>query len=474
MTETKKRVSKGQALLLIFVSIAIILIGVMVVKAPKPVLLLFDGAVIATLAYCFGISYKDIQNDMVALIKTMIIPILIVFSVGMMIGSWMLSGTVPMMIYYGMELINPAIFFFMACLICAVMSLIMGSSWGTVSTVGIAFLGMAAGLGLPLVATAGAVACGALFGDKLSPMSDSPVVSSAVSNVNIFEGCFHAAKTTGPALILSLIFYLILGFKYHAESGATGDTEMYNLILSTLKEQFNLNPLLLLPPVLVFALIIMKKPTLPTFAVGIVSGGILAMLFQGASIGELAAALNSGYTATCDVDIVNSMLNRGGLSGMLGTASLLIAACVFGAPLRTAGVIDTILDMISGTAKSAKSMTLQVFFLCLSFFIVTGGYDLTYTVVGPMVVDLFDKYKVHRKNLMRILEDTTISLAPIVPWGAMGVFFANTLGVSNMDFILYSPLTWLSPVIGLIYIMTGFTMTKSDGAESDASTAQAN
>lgn len=467
METEKKKVSKSQAYFMLVVSILVVVIGFMLTDETEPVVLLFAGAVSAIMAVIFGVSYKEIQSGIVTLVRNMIIPIIIIFSVGMMIGSWMLSGTVPIMIYYGMQIANPSIFYFMACLICAVMALCMGSSWGTISTLGIAFLGIATGLGLSIPITAGAVACGALFGDKLSPMSDSPIVATTVSSVNIIEGCLHCAKTTGPALVISLIYYLLLGFFHPSVSAGNIDTGNYEVILNGLSAQYSFNPLLLLPPLVVVILIILKKPTLPTFAAGIALGCMLAVIFQGASINDLANALTYGYTESAGNEIVDSILNRGGLNSFLSIAALLIAACSFGAPLRVAGVVDVLLDLISGTSKSAKSMAVKVYGMCLTFFVITGGYDLTYTVLGPMLPGLFDKYQLHRKNLTRILQDCTISLSPLVPWGAMGAFFAGTLGVSNLTFLIYAPLTWLSPLIGLIYIFTGFTMTKSPGPDKD-------
>ena len=188
----------------------------------------------------------------------MIMPILIIFSVGIMIGTWILSGTIPIMVYYGIQIISPSLFYFLACLICAVMALIMGSSWATISTVGIAFMGMASGLGLSSVITAGAVASGALFGDKCSPMSDSPNVATAVAKTDLFQGCIHNAKTSGPALVICMVFYLIMGFTQQAE-GSGRDSESYQLIIHNLDSIFNLNPLLLLPPIVAIVMIVLKN-----------------------------------------------------------------------------------------------------------------------------------------------------------------------------------------------------------------------
>ncbi len=470
MSTSSKKVTKPQAFFMLILGIVLVVVGFLVTEDADAVILLSVGALLSVIAVIFGTKYRDIQSTIITLVKNMIMPILIIFSVGMMIGTWVLSGTVPIMVYYGIQIISPSLFYFLTCLICTIMALIMGSSWGTISTVGIAFLGMASGLGMSPVITAGAIASGALCGDKLSPMSDSPNVSTAVSKVNLFEGCIHAAKTSLPALVICLVYFLILGFNNDAAGGGTG-TEAYDTIVNGLSSIYNLNPLLLLPPVVVIVLIIMKKPILPTFAVGIVLGAVLSMIFQSASIGDVASVMMNGYGEATGVDLIDSIILRGGLSSFLEIAAILIAACVFGAPLRAAGVIDALLDLITTTSKSSKSMVVKVYGMCLTFFVITGGYDLTYAALGPMLPDLFDKYHLHRKNLSRILQDCTISLSPMIPWGGMGAFYAATLGVANSDFFIYAPLTWLSTLIGFIYVLTGFTMTKVTDEEIAAQDA---
>lgn len=474
MSSKRKRVTKPQAYFMFFLGIAVIIGGFAITEDADAVVLFVSGAAVSTFAVIWGVKWQEIQSTIISLVKNMIMPILIVFSVGMMIGVWILSGTIPVMVYYGIQIISPSLFYFLACLICAIMALVMGSSWATISTVGIAFLGMSSGLGLSGVITAGAVASGALFGDKCSPMSDSPNVATAVAKTNLFQGCIHNAKTSGPALIICLVFYLVMGFTQHAEdSGQEGDS--YQVIIENLSAIFNLNPLLLLPPAAAIVMIVMKKPILPTFAASTVLAAVLAVVFQGAGLGELGGVMMNGYTQESGIEIIDSILLRGGMSSFLSIAAILIAACVFGAPLRCSGVIDVLLELIHHTSKSAKSMAVKVIGMCTTFFLITGGYDLTYAALGPMLPDLFDKYHLHRKNLSRILSDCTISLSPMIPWGAMGAFYAGTLGVSNIDFFFYAPFTWLSALIGLIYAATGFNMTKvTDEEIQQENAAQSN
>ena len=198
MTTENKKVSKPQAYFLLIFGIAFVIGGFAITEDADAVILFTAGMILSAFAVIWGIKWNDIQSTIITLVKNMIMPILIIFSVGIMIGTWILSGTIPIMVYYGIQIISPSLFYFLACLICAVMALIMGSSWATISTVGIAFMGMASGLGLSSVITAGAVASGALFGDKCSPMSDSPNVATAVAKTDLFQGCIHNAKLRDP------------------------------------------------------------------------------------------------------------------------------------------------------------------------------------------------------------------------------------------------------------------------------------
>ena len=335
--ETKKRVKPWQAAIMVIVGIVIIFLGLKVVGAKNQITLLVDGVAMCALASLFGIKFSDMQEDIKSTINSMLIAILIMIAVGVLIGTWMISGTVPLMVYYGMKVLTPGMFLPTVCIVCTLMSTMAGTSWGTLATVGVAFMGVAQGLGVPIPATVGAICVGSFFGDKISPLSDSPVLVSSVTDVPLMEGIKHALISTGPAYLASLVFFVIYGFGLR-DGQIAGET--YEAIITTVSEQFNLNPLLLLPPVVVMVLILMKRPTLPTFTAGIVAAVILAVIFQGSSMSEICDAMYNGYVSNSGVEIVDKMISRGGMSSMLGTVGLLIAAGVFGAPLRPAWSIS--------------------------------------------------------------------------------------------------------------------------------------
>ena len=473
MTVTKERkiVKPWQALLMIVVGISIIFLGLMVFKAENHIILLVDGVVMCIMSCCFGIKYDDLQADIKSTISSMLVAILILIAVGVLVGTWMISGTVPVMIYYGMKLLTPGLFLPIVCIVCTLMSTMAGTSWGTLATVGVAFMGVAQGLGVPLPATAGAICVGAFFGDKISPLSDSPVLVSSVLDVPLVDGVKHALFTsTGLGWLISLVFLTIYGFRY---SGGTVGGEVYDAIMGTVTSAFHLTPLLLLPPVVVIVLIVLKKPTLPTFTAGIIVGAVLAVVFQGTPLIQtdggaqsVFMAMFEGFTGDTGNEIVNSMVQRGGLTSMLNTIGLLISAGVFGAPLRTAGVVEILLDYVHKLAHNSRVMSTGVLILHMVFFTITGAYYVSYPVVGSMVKDMFPEYGLDKKNLMRIMLDTGTGLAPLVPWATTGAYAASTLGVSNTAFAPLAPMLWRSIIISVIMGITGIGVAKLKGDKS--------
>lgn len=387
------------------------------------IVLAVDGVIMCLMACIFGISYDRLQQGIKDTISSMLIAMLILLAVGVLISSWMAAGTIPVMIYYGMQVITPELFLPIACLLCTVMSSLAGTSWGTLATVGVACMGVAEGLGVPLEAAAGAVCVGAFFGDKLSPLSDSTVITATVTGTSLMDGIRHASITTGLAYVISLIFFFIYGLNFNIGTVETGS---YAEILNTIEQYFNLNPITLLPVPIVIALIVMRKPTIPTFVAGIAVAAMLALTLQG-------------------VD----------LKSMMSTIGLLMAAAMFGAPLRTAGVAQVLLDLLKRYARTSRSMRFFVMCLHAAFFTITGAYYVSYPIIGAMTKDMYPEYGLHRKNLMRQMLDTGTGLAPLIPWSTTGSYTASTLGVANIAFLPFAPMLWLSVVFSVIMALTG-------------------
>lgn len=462
-TEMKGSLSPIKAMMLIAVSIAIVFGGIIYIEAASTIVLLAAGTALIILSLLWGIKWDDLEKDLMDNLRAMFMPILILLAVGLMVGVWMLAGTIPLIVYYGLLLIEPNIFLFVVCLACALMSIMAGTSWGTIGTIGVAFMGVSVGLDIPLHYTAAAVAVGAIFGDKMSPLSDTTVMAAAVTDVNLVDHIKHMLYTTVPGLVISLILFLYLGLR--GNGGV--ENEQVTSILNTLEANFNLNPLLLLPPIVILFLIYRKKPTLPVFGVGILLGALLAFVFQGNGLSEIAAALNNGYTAATGSDVVDRMVQRGGLTSMLGTVALLIAAAIFGSPLKTAGVVDVILGGIQKVVSTGKGIMVSSLSLHAFLFIITGSYYVTFAVLGPMMKSMYDKYGLHRKNFSRTLEDSGTALAPLIPWSVTGAFIAGTLGVPTLEYAPFAPMLYLGIVFALIYIFTGFGIAKVDSSDTE-------
>ena len=458
--KTSKKLSVRQSTFLLVLAVFIVLAGIVVLKAKPVVCLVAAGMSVSLLGMAFGIRWEDIEEDMKETVKRIAVAVLILLFVGLMVGSWMISGTVPFMMYYGLKFLPPSLFLVFTVLLCALMSIMTGTSWGTMSTLGIALMGVSAGLGIPLPYTAGCVITGAIFGDKLSPLSDTTILAPAMSGVPIMEHIKSMLFTTIPSLLVGIVMAFILGLQFHS---GTVDGEQYRIIMDTLNQNFNMNPLLLLPPVVVLFLIFRQKPTLPVFAIGIFLGVILAVVIQGQSLADTAAALYAGFTRDTGVDIVNSMVQRGGATSMYDSIGLIIGAAVFGAPLQTLGITNVLLDAITQVAKTSRLLLLLSYLLHMFLYCITGAYYVTFAIVGPVLGPLYDKYDLHRKNLSRMLEDSGTAFGPLIPWSNVGAFCATTLGVPVLAYAPYAPITYCSPLFALIYIITGFGIFRRDG-----------
>lgn len=460
MGAEKKEITGGKSVAVLIVSLAVLLYCVAVLKANPGVSLILAALAAICLGMIFGCTWKDFENDIGDTFKTMFLGMLIMMFVGILIGAWMISGTVPLLMYYGLKFLPAPIFLFASCILCCLMSLMTGTSWGTMGTIGVALLGVAEGLGIPVAYAAGAIVVGAIFGDKLSPLSDTTIMAPYVSGVDIIDHIKSMLYTTLPCLAISLVLYIILGLQFH---GGDINSESYNQILDTLSSHFNLNPVLLLPPLVVLVLIFLRKPTIPVFGIGIVLAMILAVVVQGRSISEVLSALANGMQTSTGVELVDSMINRGGLTSMMSSVALIIGAAVFSSGLKTTKVFDFLLNTITKYAKGRRSLLAFSYILHLVLASLTGVYLVTFSIVGPILGPLFDKYDLHRKNLSRMLEDTGTAFSPIVPWSNISIFILGTLGVSSFDYVLYAPITYLGVVFAAIYIITGFGIFNSKG-----------
>ncbi|OQX95877.1 Na+/H+ antiporter NhaC [candidate division KSB1 bacterium 4572_119] len=446
---------------LIPVVLLMFFLGVSILKfGSSPHIPLIGGtAVAALMAVRLGYSWNEIEDGLIHGIVLALKACLILLIIGTLIGTWILSGIVPTMIYWGLKILSPGIFLVATCFICSLVSLATGSSWSTAGTVGIALIGVGRGLGVPLPMVAGAIISGAYFGDKMSPLSDTTNLAPAMAGTDLFTHIRHMVYTTGPSLVISLIIYALLGLRY---TGLEMQAENVGKIIQTLKSGFNLHPLLLLPPAMVILMVIKKIPALPALLGGTVIGGIFAMIFQSSGIGEVVNVSYSGFVSESGFKMVDELLTRGGMESMFYTVSLIMCALSFGGVMEKSKMLESIASSILKLAKSTGALVTATITTCISMNIIAPDQYLSVVVPGRMYKSAFEAKKLHPKNLSRCLEDAGTLSSPLIPWNTCGAFMFATLGVHPFAYLPFAFLNLLNPLVSIFYGFTGITMHKID------------
>ncbi|MCK4431697.1 MAG: Na+/H+ antiporter NhaC, partial [Candidatus Aminicenantes bacterium] len=362
MSENRKEIKLGIAIIPVLFLVGSLSLVIGVFKQSPHIPLICASAVAAAVAIFHKHRWKEIQEGMVHGITLAMGAILILMIVGTMIGTWIQGGIVPSMIYYGLKSLSPGIFLVATLIICSIVSLGTGSSWSTAGTIGVALIGVGKGLGIPVSMVAGAIISGAYFGDKMSPLSDTTNLAPAVAGTDLFSHIRHMVYTTVPGYILSIILYALLGTRV---SGGAIETQNIETILSTLKSNFFIHPILLLPPCLVIVMVVMKIPPLPALLGGTVLGGMFAMLTQSRSLADIILSAKSGYVSETGVKMVDDLLTRGGLDYMMNTVALIICALSFGGIMERTGMLDVLAKSLLKRVKSTGSLVATTIFSCI-------------------------------------------------------------------------------------------------------------
>jgi NhaC family Na+:H+ antiporter len=457
MKSEAKRIGFLKSFLVICFMIASLSYTILIVEGSIHVPIILTAAVAAVVAILHGHKWEDLEKGIVETISMTMPAILIMLAIGMIVGVWITAGIVPTMIYYGLKIISPGFFLVACCLLCAIVSLATGSSWTTAATVGIALIGVAEGLGIPLPMAAGAVISGSYFGDKISPISDTTNLAPAMAGAKLFDHIKHMVYTTGPSMVITLVLFGILGMRF---SGKTIDTSPIDQMLNGLSGAFNLNILLLIVPVLVIFLVVKKVPALPGLFSGVILGGIAAMVFQGVTLSALFNASYGGYVSETGIEFVDNLLTRGGITSMYSTIGLILCAMIMGGVMDRSGMLEEVTLAILSKAKSTGSIVLATVLSCIATNILAGDQYLSIVVPGRMYKPIFDAKGLHPKNLSRCLEDAGTLTSPLIPWNTCGAYMYASLGVHPFAYIFYCYLNLINPVISIIYGYTGFTMEK--------------
>ena len=415
------------------------------------VMLVAAAGVAGGVGWRLGYTWKDMEAGIIEALGKGMPAILILITVGALIASWLAAGTIPLLVYYGLELISPRFFLVTACIICSLISVFTGTSWGTAGTVGVALMGVAQGLGVSPAAAAGAIVSGAYFGDKLSPFSDTTNLAPVVARSNLFDHIRWLLWTTGPAWLLGLLVYLVVGLGAGG-GGELGDVET---LQSTLRGAYRFHVVLLIPPVLMLGLALRRAPILPGMLVSSLVAVILAVWIQDAPLGATLDTTIVGYTASTGVESVDSLLTRGGMLSMMDLTLLVLCAFGFAGIMRSCGLLDRILASLLTVVKGTLGLVSATVGSGILTAVVTGSSYLSIIVPGDLFADAFRKADLAAKNLSRTLEDSGTVVVPLVPWSAAGSFMAGTLGVATVSYLPWAVMNYTGFLFALLLAATG-------------------
>ena len=432
--------------------------------------LLLGGAVAAIVGFVKGVSYEEMMNAVADNLKSTSSALLILLMVGALSGTWLLSGIIPSMIYYGIQLLNPSIFLLVSVLVCALISVATGSSWTTSATVGIALVGVGNAMGIPMGMTAGAILSGAYFGDKMSPLSDTTNLAAAMAGTDLFTHIRYMLYTTVPTLVITLIVFGILSAT--VEPAAAVETAS---LLNAITESFSISPWLFSVPVLVIALIVRKTPPLAALLIGTLGGALAALFFQPDLIRSLSGStelnfesvyitLLNAITVDLAVESSNTVLNdlftSGGMAGMLGTIWLIICAMVFGGVMESIGALSKITAALLKLSKSTFGLVASTVGSCLALNVTASDQYLAIVVPGKMFAKAYEQKGLAPENLSRTIEDSGTVTSVLVPWNTCGAYHSSVLGVSVFEYFAYAVFNYVSPFMTLLFAALSLKIRK--------------
>lgn len=448
MEKDIKEVNFNQSLLLFLSIVSIIILGLLVLKIDLHVVLLLS--LFLTIGYTLklGYSFDNIKNAMSLSIKKVYDAMLIFILIGATIGVWMYSGTIPSLIYYGLNILSPSIFLPAGLIICSLTSLATGTSWGTVSTVGIALAGIGESLCIPLPITAGMIVSGAFFGDKISPMSDTTNLAAASTGTDLYKHISSMLYTTVPTYVLALIMYTAIGFNY---SSNNIDYSQIMLIQNTLKSTFSISVFCLVPVVVVIALSILKRPAIISMSFGVIFGIIFAIILQHGSLYSVLESLNLGYTIPTNIKIVDTLILRGGIQNMMETFSLAFIALSLGGILDEIGYLRVLVEKILYKIKSTGSLILLTISSCILSNAVMGEAYLSIILNANLYKTSYKKFNLQSCMLSRTIEEGATLTAGLIPWTTAGVFISATLGINSFEYAPFAFFNLLNPILSIAF-----------------------
>ena len=435
---------------------------------PNQIALLLAGAVAAIIGLKNGHKWQTIEKGIIKGVSIAITPILILLLIGSLIGTWLLAGTVPSLINYGLAIISPSWFYVATCIVCAIVAISIGSSWTAAATVGVAFMGIATGMDMSPSITAGAIISGAYFGDKMSPFSDTTNLSSAVSGADLFDHIKYMSYTSFPSIIITLIIFMFLGLGHQADVNLDKVAEISTGINSV----FSVSIIHLVPLVVLITLAIKKMPAIPAIFLGIVIGALWAMIFQqdainllfddikGGNIAILWTVLSSGIEVTTGNETTDSLLSGGGMGKMLNTVWIILTAMTFGAIMEKLGLLKKLVDSILRFAKSTGSLIANTILMAFGVNLIASDQYISIVMPGRMFKKEYENRGLASVNLSRSLEDGGTITSPLIPWNTCGAYMHSVLLINPLEYLMFCFFNILSPIFAIIIGYLGFQIKK--------------
>lgn len=454
--KTRREIALGWALLPFIVMITAMAATIMIFDGAPHIPLIIGSVTAGLVAWCNGYSWSQIESALHEGIKQVLPAIVILMLIGLLISAWVAGGLVGVMIYYGLQLLSADYFLPTLMIICAVVTLMMGSSWSTIGTLGVAGLATGTSMGIPEPALVGAIVSGAFFGDKMSPLSDTTVLASGIAGVNMFEHIRHMLYTTVPASIITLVVFIILAGHHSGAAHAQQITQ----VLHTLDDYYVISPWLLLIPLVVPILVLCRVPTLPTLLIAIMGGSLSYLFIQGGNLAYLFTLLQEGYQADTGHKMVDKLLDQGGLESMMYTVSLAIVAMTFGGLMERTGMLSRIVNIVLKAARTGRRLCAATVVSSFITNVVTAEQYISIIIPGRMYARAYREQGLHPKNLSRALEDGGTVTSPLVPWSTDAVFVYSTLGISAWQYAPYAVLDYSVPLISIVLSLLGIAVAR--------------
>lgn len=448
--------------LISLLAVNVYIYGVDAIEGPNQLALVFSAMIAALVAFSLGYRWAELEKGILNSLLTAMPAIMILLLIGSLAGTWIISGIVPAMIYYGLKLLSPDIFLFASCFICAVVSLATGSSWSTVATIGIALAGIGETLGFSAGIIGGAIISGAYFGDKVSPISDTTNLAAAMTGVDLFDHIRYLMSTTIPAFVIALSLYLVIGLS----SSRDIDNQSIESVIRAIEEVFYISPVLMLVPASVIGMILFKVPAFPALLIGTLGGAFFALLFQKPVVLQIAGSdtltTSSMYIAILKAmygsiriesehELVRKLLVSNGMMGMLNTVWLIISAMMFGGVMEAGGLLYRVTNSVISLAKSTGSLIASTVGSCIFFNITASDQYLAIMIPGRMFRKAYEERGLSLKNLSRTLEDSGTVTSVLVPWNTCGATQAAVLGIATVHYLPYCFFNLLSPLIAILF-----------------------